>query len=666
MRTGMRGNQEWSKAIIWSLALAFVSLAGVPLAGAGGAAQPQEVNPAAEPIVPERSSLPSLASARGSADKCDVLLKWLETGKAAAAPSRYPAMIPPEEMGIFRDGPMLAVFGKRYDDLDNHERIDLMEKVFARCTGEARPAPRQTAPRPGIRFGGVDLGRFGANAAGNEQPLPREYMEEFRPWAELLHEAFGGRPGRFEPVAITHYLGQIRQQIAWLNSILGSSPAAPTVESCQQLEDAAGQIDRQASLLSPEERAAARRALEGREQELAPGVVHAWLANAEKDGKSVESAQQLEQGHRQLSGVIARLNADQKNAAEQQYNRLLDGDIAAALQTDTARLRSIPASWQGLQQLAQLEADFQRKFGAFASSASFQNAAEEIARQRERILPAALPAWQRKVAATPAESADIAARRQELQEIFPTASDRQSPLFARFEKPVAGREEEMQARAAAEERRQQQARIAAEQKAMSQVASVQLPRASGPADHSGDQEGEGAVLVFPVMIKALYAGNISVIPDDQLFRSYFLSLSKGITDACPDSGTLDEMSAVQYGSPMFEAGSPSPVEQGLQLLKNQFQMYAEMAQASNTGGMVDAVRNHMPDGGLIREGVMDGETVAKTWKCNTVTNLKIRATLSRLFEQRKDHKPGPSDQQRFYALMNPEYRQLLQSSGSGN
>ena len=620
---------------------------------------------AAAPAIPERSTLPSLSSARGDEEKCDVLLKWLETAKASAPPSRVgTTMLPAEEIAVFRDDNMLAVFGRRYDDLDNRQRIDLMEKVVGKCTGEARSEPRQPMPRPSIRVGGMDLGRLSASAGARPRPLPREYAEEFRPYGEMLHEAFGGRPGRFEPATITRYLGQVRQQISWLNAAL--SPVASTgvgAEAFLKLEEARGTIDKEASLLRAQERNAARQYLEHKESEMAPAVARAWLASADKDGKDLDAAQRLEEGHRQMTSVLARLDAAQKNSAEEEYSRLLDRDIAAAVQAETAKLRATPATWQGAQQLAATEAEFQRKFGAFSNTAAFQAGTSAIAKERERILPAVLPAWERKVAATPTQESELGARGQDLQGLFPTAADRSSDLFARFQKPLLTKQDELNTKAEAEDRRREQVRIAAEQKALSQVANVQLPRASGSASKSEDQDGEGGVLVFPLMVKALFAGNLAVIPDDQLFRSYFLSVARGITDTCTTSGPLDMMSALQYGSPMFQAGGASPAEMGLKVLQGTIQTYVNAAQATTTGGMLDAVRNNqLPDSGLIREGVMDGGTVVNTWKCNTTTNLKIRASLSRLFEERKGHKPEPSDQKRFYGMMNPEYRQILQSS----
>ena len=670
MQTGIK---NCGKSLGWRSVPALIAAAGMWCVWASAAlaatlGQSLPADSAAVPAIPERSTLPSLASAKGDEEKCDVLLKWLETAKASAPPSRGGTMLPAEEIAVFRDDSMLAVFGRRYDDLDNRQRIDLMEKVVGKCTGEARPEPRQPMPRPSIRIGGMDLGRLSANAGARPRPLPREYAEEFRPYGELLHEAFGGRPGRFEPAAIMRYLGQVRQQIAWLNAAL-SSAASTGVSAAAflKLEEARGGMDKGASLLRTEERNTARQYLERKESEMAPDVTRAWLANAEKDRKDLEAAQRLEEGHRQMSGVLARLDGAQKNSAEQDYNRLLNRDIAESVHAETAKVHATPATWQGAQQLASTEAELQRMFGAFSGTPSFQAGISAIAKERERVLPAVLPAWERKVAATAVQDSDLDARKQDLQTLFPAPADRSSDLYARFEKPLLTKRNELKAKAEAEVRGKEQARIAAEQKALSQVANVQLPRASGPASKSDDQDGEGGVLVFPLMVKALFAGNLAVIPDDQLFRSYFLSVARGITDTCTTSGPLDMMCCTPVRYPMFQAGGASPAEMGLKVLQGTIQTSLNVAQATTTGGMLDAVRNsQLPDSGLIREGVMDGETVVNTWKCNTATNLKIRASLSRLFEERKGHKPEPSDQKRFYTMMNPEYRQILQNSVGKN
>lgn len=75
------------------------------------------------------------------------------------------------------------------------------------------------------------------------------------------------------------------------------------------------------------------------------------------------------------------------------------------------------------------------------------------------------------------------------------------------------------------------------------------------------------------------------------------------------------------------------------MLAKMFGGMASMTQARNMNEYMNSLNSMVPDNGLISEGIADGGTVATTWKCNTLTNLKIRTNLRTLIMERKDTPP---------------------------
>lgn len=236
---------------------------------------------------------------------------------------------------VFRDESMTAVFGVTYDQADNGWRIDQDEKVFSKCTGEARPANRPMNAR------GINLGQF-------QRPLPREYPQEFQQYRELIREAFGGSPGRFEPAAVIRYVQGVRQQITLANSELSSgASAAPMLEAFEQLQRNRARNNQQLAMLRPNERELADRYLSERQSELAPQIADEWLRGAANDAQTLDSAQKLETTHRQMTQILGKLDAAHRDAANAAYNRLLDADILHPIEAETAKLKSLPGSWEG-------------------------------------------------------------------------------------------------------------------------------------------------------------------------------------------------------------------------------------------------------------------------------------------------------------------------------
>jgi hypothetical protein len=362
-------------------------------------------------------------------------------------------MLPAQMMDIFRDETMTAVFGKPYDALDNGTRIDLFEKVFSNCTGEAHhTAARPPVTRRPFSIGGVNIGNV--TLGEPDRPLPPEYRQEFAQYSELIHEAFSGRPGRFEPAAVTRFLQQVRQQIEWANAAIASASSSPaTSDAFRQIQENLNQTTQKASMLRADERDHVRAYLGRRESDLAPAIVQAWLASQATAPKTPESANSLLNSRRQMAGVFTSLNQDQQSHDQAAYEKILDSQIAPTLQAATAKLTALRTNWQGAQELGAQEGEFLSHFAQFSSTASYTEALAQFDAARSRLYPAVLPEWRRKVASAQLQSGDIDVLREDLKVLFVSPADRALPLFQQFEQPVRDRQAQLNARVAEDEHR---------------------------------------------------------------------------------------------------------------------------------------------------------------------------------------------------------------------
>jgi hypothetical protein len=495
------------------------------------AAQPQQQPSSSEraPALSPRSDLPSLASARHTQDKCDVLLSWLQTGKASAPAGRPSYGLPPQMIEIFRDEYMKAVFGTTYDQTDNRWRIDQYENVFSPCLGEFRPRGRA-----------INIGGF--NLAGHQHRLPPEYPQQFGQYRELISQAFQGLPGRYEPTTVTRYVQGVRQQIGLANSEMTSAAtAAPTLDSFKQLGENRSGISQQLALLRPAERDLVSQYLSRRQSEMAPAIIESWIHNAEQDPKAPESAQALQAGRRGMSEVLGKLDPSARASADASYERLIEADISQAVGDETAKLASFPATWEGAQQMAAWESAFLDHFGQFRSTNAFGDATAQFESARTRLDSSLLPSWQAKVAAMPAQTADISARRAELETIFPTPADRSTPLYKQFEESINTKEAEMQARIAEEERKrlaeaERAAAVEAQKAAARNTPAANLgsvPQVqTGPLSATDLKAGAGP---NGEMLQNLYMGQFDKIAQDRAsgeFQAVVSGYIEGFSQSC--------------------------------------------------------------------------------------------------------------------------------------
>lgn len=445
------------------------------------------------PNFPARSTLPGLAGVHGTQGKCDVLFRWLETGKAASPGRQISAVLPAQMMEIFQDSAMTAVFGKPYDVLENSVRIDLYEKTFGACTGEARRTPQRTPAnnRP-IVVGGVPIRIGGINVGPQpEAPLPAEYRQQFAQYSQLLHQAFGGSPGRYEPAAVTAYVQQVRQASQWANEVVNAAADAPaTLEAFHGMQTAENEVGQKASKLTAVERDQARGYLHRREVAIAPTIAKSWLAARGDGAPGLPTAQALVTSHTELGGVLAALAPDERKQVEATYSAMLDRAVSPSMESATAPLAALPATWQGAKAFGAKESAFLVEFGPFEGTTSYAAAASRFETARTRVFTAVLPEWRRKVAGAQLQGGDLLVLREDLRVLFVTPSDRALPLFQQFEEPVRQRQAQFDTAVAADEQRRlaQAERAAADEAAR---ASGEIPNAV-PADPSLAHGGTGA------------------------------------------------------------------------------------------------------------------------------------------------------------------------------
>ncbi|WP_419806292.1 hypothetical protein [Terriglobus sp.] len=431
--------------------------------------QPGADDREAPPHFPRQSSLPSLSSAHGAQAKCDVLFRWLETGKASTPGRRVGAAQPTQMLEIFQDRAMTAVFGRTYDGMENSARIELYEKTFGTCTGTARRTPPQRSPignKPivigGVRIGAINVGQQ------PEAPLPPEYRQEFAQYNELLHEAFGGSPGRYEPSAVTAYVQQVRDGMKWANEeVTTAAEASATLEAFRRMQSAEGEAGQKAPQLTAAEREELRAYLRRREVAIAPTIAKKWLAGRTDGTSDLPSAKALAASHAEVGGVLAALEPEERKRIESEYSERLERQLTPLMQAATAPLATLPADWQGARAFGVKESAFLAEFGEFQSTSSYATAASRFDATRERIFPAVLPEWRRKVAASKPQSGELLALRDDLRTLFVAPADRALPLFQQFEEPVRQRQAQFDAAMAADEQRRlaQAERAAAEEAA---------------------------------------------------------------------------------------------------------------------------------------------------------------------------------------------------------
>lgn len=434
----------------------------VPTATPAQPRQPAAASGSPVPVLAVRSELASLSSARKIEDKCEVLLSWLESSKSEGAPAaNYRYRASGEMLRVFRDEPMMAVFGLPYDRTENRWRLEQHEKVMSRCLGLSAPSQNPFTGRQANRT----LQQYG------------QQLEQYR---QVLDQSFLGQPGPFEPAAVSRYVQQVRNQMAWANQAMASAAAAsPVRESFDHLtaqrQAAAGQL----SLLSRSDRSQVAEYLARRQSEIAPTLADDWFRDASGAPKTMASAKVLHASQARIAPVLRALDSSARAAWDEKYNRLIESMIAESLQAAMMKLNAVPALLPGVLQLAAWKADFDAGFRELRAVPAVEAAGHEFVQARARVFTGALPSWQQQVASVPVEATAVAAKHRELETLFPAPEDRSSPVFRQYEAPLRAKEDQLRVLIAAKQRQEEETRAASQRQAAPPETPVQAGQNAG-------------------------------------------------------------------------------------------------------------------------------------------------------------------------------------------
>ncbi|MEP7364257.1 MAG: hypothetical protein ABI972_13465 [Acidobacteriota bacterium] len=392
------------------------------------------------PTLGARSELPSLASVHKTEDKCEVLLKWLESGKSGdPAPTAYRMAMRPDMQRIFRDEPMNAVFGTTYDATENRWRLEMHEKAFGPCIGMVQPrANVPFAPR------------------GPNQTL-LQYAQQFQQYRQVIDGAFLGQPGPFEPAALSRYVQQARSQLALANqTMIAAGAARPDRQTFDQLNAQRQAVPAQLSLLTATEKSQVTEFLSQRLAAISSPIADEWLRGASSTQKGAASAKVLNSQFASITPVLTAMDAPARTAFQDRYNHLIESLIAEPLQSDIAKLQSVQPTLSGVLEIAGWKTTFDASYRDLRSFAAVRAAEHEYTQNRARVLTGALPAWIKQVDTIPVDGAAITAKRRDMEILFPTQEDRSSPVFSQYETPLRAKEDQLRLRVEAELRKQQQ------------------------------------------------------------------------------------------------------------------------------------------------------------------------------------------------------------------
>jgi hypothetical protein len=480
----------------------------------GGASQ--FAAPLPKPVLPAPSRLPSLKDARDTDDRCEVLVQWLGSGTPPDPRGRsYPRRSSPELMALFRDEPMLAVFGRPYDRMDTRERVQQHEDVILKCLegGRSRNVPFLGRRPPDKTMASL--------------------AQQLAPFRGLLDQAFLGRPGPFAPANIGHYVDQFRAQSAWASATIDMAASAPaTAETFHQLAERRGSVATELSLFSAAERTELSNYIASRQSAIAPRIAERWLTDAARAEPGVASAKHVVSSFAAVEPVLRTLDGAERIAWGAKYDHLVDALVTDSLRTDLARLEAIDASLAGVPQLIGWKTQFDRTYAGLGAIPAVQSANKTFSAASARIYAAALPAWRQQVEATAAEASAIVQKRRDLEALFPAATQI-GPTFEQFEAPVRAKEDQLRSAVVAESQKRQQAAQAAAAVANSVAGAG--GSGSGAASPLTASSLSVEQLSLAPTLRSLYTGDFAKIDfnrDDTRFQFLYGAYLQEYSDHC--------------------------------------------------------------------------------------------------------------------------------------
>ena len=164
-------------------------------------------------------------------------------------------------------------------------------------------------------------------------------------------------------------------------------------------------------------------------------------------------------------------------------------------------------------------------------------------------------------------------------------------------------------------------------------------------------KGGASSLLFPSVIDNIFNGEFKEVPDDQLFRSYIVSVFKGMKDACNQQEV--GMVAGIYGFPKMrqfnETGNVGSAG-------NIFIAMGEMTVSKNP---LDAVSTLDVGPKYFTYGYEDGQAMVATYKCNSIAVRGLMVEMEKLFNQRSYAPKEHNDGKRWTDLMDKQWRAII-------
>ncbi len=469
--------------------------------------------PHAIPQVPAPSRLKNINSAKGNEDRCEALLLWLHSGLPAnLAAADLPRRIGPEMTVIFRDQPMVAVWGRPYDQMDAKERAKQHKKVISKClNGNQR---RRTVLGLVPYVGWIP----GVGTRGPSRTMT-SLAEQLAPFGRVLNEAFSPYEARGNwsaPLSIKNHLKQFRTESQWVADSMASATSAQAEKAdFDRISKDRGDVTRQMSLFNNAERSQVSEYLASRQSAIAPAIADAWLTKASASSPNVESAKALAGDFATIEPVVGALAAGERAAWRDRYYQVLESLVADDIRSRMASLARVAPSLAGVSPLIAWKDDFDREYAAMRTIPAVQTASAAYVTTRERVYGAALNSWRRQVDSIPLSPSAISGKRRELDGLF--AGERKSVdgWFAQFETPLRAKEDQIRAAVLAESRR----------------SSYPTGESTGLTATSLSVEG----LNDPDVVQSLYAGAFERIDfnrDDLRFQALYNNYLEAYSGNC--------------------------------------------------------------------------------------------------------------------------------------
>jgi hypothetical protein len=381
---------------------AFFFIVAVPLLTAAAAVS---VQPQTHPS----PTLRSVASATDDEDRCEVLLAWLQS--ESKAEGRVGERI--TRMRIFRDEPMKQVWGVTYDGVEPAWWAAQYDRVAAPCLAIDR---------------------------ASRDARTRERARAFVEYRSVLLQAMRGRPGMFAPEAVTKYVRQTRQEVAWVAETLAAvNAAAPSAEGFAQLLAFQSATGRTITGANDEDRRVVQAQIERRKAQIAPAIADEWLQQASRTAKDLASVRALAREHSTaMARVVAALEPAARAAWIDRYERLVGPIVEPAVGREIAALDAIPQSLQGIRDLAVWHTRYSLAFGDLHGLTAVEEGTRKYVERRKAVVSAAYPSWEAQVTAL-SDPHSIATKERELAELFPDDAARSTSEYTRYETVLRAR-----------------------------------------------------------------------------------------------------------------------------------------------------------------------------------------------------------------------------------